>query len=178
MKKQSFIVIGIVIMLLTACHPKQYIYLMDMPLDNYVPITNKMETRIKPDDRLSIVVKSKKQELAVPFNAHSYQVKLTGETTSSGNDATTGYLVDESGFIDFPILGKIQARGLTCRQLSESIKKELQTRNLIMDPFVTTQITNFTYSVLGEAKKVGTVEVKGKERVTILDAVAQAGSDV
>jgi polysaccharide export outer membrane protein len=29
--------------------------------------------------------------------------------------------------------------------------------------------------VLGEAKKVGTVEVKGKERVTILDAVAQAG---
>ena len=51
----------------------------------------------------------------------------------------------------------------------------MRTRNLITDPFVSTEIINFTYSVLGEAKKVGTVEVRGKERVTILDAIAQAG---
>ena len=52
---------------------------------------------------------------------------------------------------------------------------ELITRNLISDPFVTSEIVNFTFSVLGEASKVGTIEVKGKDRVTILEAIAQAG---
>ena len=173
MKKQSFIIIGIVIMLLTACHPKQYIYLMDMPLDNYVPITNKMETRIKPDDRLSIVVKSKKQELAVPFNAHSYQVKLTGETTSSGNDATTGYLVDESGFIDFPILGRLQLGGLTMPQASEYIRGLLTEGKHIPDAVVETRITNFTIYSLGALSPRKLVVPEG--HINLLQALAQLG---
>ena len=134
---------------------------------------------IQPDDKLVIKVSCKNPELALAFNMPTpgaYSITPEGNINSSSSpNADSHYTVCSDGSIDFPILGKLTASGLTCRQLSESIKNELRTRNLITDPFVSTEIINFTYSVLGEAKKVGTVEVRGKERVTILDAIAQAG---
>ena len=105
-----------------------------------------------------------------------YSISSEGNISSTSNTSNdTRYTVASDGTIDFPVIGKIQARGLTCRQLSDAIKNELITRNLITDPFVTSEIVNFTYSILGEANKKGTIEVKGKDRVTILEALAQAG---
>lgn len=159
--------------MLTACRSKNYIYLKDMPLDQFVPITNKVETRIKPGDRLSIVVKCKNPELAVPFNAISYEVKQSGETTSSDNDATTGYLVDDNGYIDFPILGRLQLGGLTMPQASDYIRGLLTEGKHIPDAVVETKITNFTIYSLGAltAKKL----VVPEAHINLLQALAQLG---
>lgn len=155
------------------------IYLEDMQEGVQYPTTPAKDLVIQSDDKLTIKVSCKNPELALAFNMPTpgnYSVSEEGNiSSSSGPNATAHYTVSNDGTIEFPVLGKLQARGLTCRELSESIKKELQTRNLITDPFVTSEILNFTYSVLGESGKVGTMEVKGKERITILDAIAQAG---
>ena len=180
--KQTINLLAVVLILLAAssCRTRtQMIYLQDFQPGLEYPVKPSKDLVIQTDDKLTIKVTCKNPELAMAFNmpgAGGYSIGNDGtihSTGSTNSDAT--YTVTDDGTIDFPILGKIHARGFTCRQLSESIKKELITRNLILDPFVTTQITNFTYSVLGEAKKVGTVEVKGKDRVTILDAIAQSG---
>ena len=173
MNKTTKIIIGGAIVLFTACHPQKYIYMTDMPLDRFVPITNKVETRIKPSDRLSIIVKCKNQELAVPFNAISYQVSQTGETTSSGNDATTGYLVDDDGFIDFPILGRLQLGGLTMPQASEYIRGLLTEGKHIPDAVVETRITNFTIYSLGATSSRKLVVPEG--HINLLQALAQLG---
>ena len=179
-QKLNLLALLLIALAATSCRTRtQMVYLQDITPGVEYPVQPTKDLVIQNDDKLTIKVTCKTPELAMAFNmpgSGGYSIGNDGtihSTATTGTDAT--YTVTEDGTIDFPILGKIQARGLTCRQLSESIKKELQNRNLITDPFVTTQITNFTYSVLGEAKKVGTVEVKGKERVTILDAVAQAG---
>ncbi|MBO4658895.1 MAG: polysaccharide biosynthesis/export family protein [Prevotella sp.] len=180
--KQKINLLAALLILLAAssCRTRtQMIYLQDIEPNVEYSVQPTKDLVIQTDDKLTIKVTCKNPELAMAFNmpgSGGYSIGNDGtihSTTTSGSDVS--YSVTDDGTIDFPILGKIHARGLTCRQLSESIKKELISRNLIMDPFVTTQITNFTYSVLGEAKKVGTIEVKGKDRVTILDAVAQAG---
>lgn len=173
MKKTSKFILGAVILLFTACSPKPYIYLMDMPVDQYVPITNKVETRIKPGDRLSIVVKCKNQDLAVPFNAISFRVGDTGVTNSSGLDATTGYLVDDNGFIDFPILGRLQVGGLTMPQTSEYIRGLLTEGKHIPDAVVETRITNFTIYSLGGVNPSKLLVPDG--HINLLQALAQLG---
>lgn len=173
MNKTTQTLLGAVVVLCTACHSPKYIYLMDMPTDRFVPITNKVETRIKPGDRLSIVVRCKDQALAVPFNAYSYSVDASGKTNSSNDDATNGYLVDEGGYIDFPILGRLQVNGLTMPQTSEYIRGLLMEGKHIPDAVVETRITNFTIYSLGALKSSKLVVPDG--HINLLQALAQLG---
>ena len=176
----QILTVFLIVLSVISCRTRtQLVYLEDMAPGVEYPAKPARDLVIQPDDKLVIKVSCKNPELALAFNMPTpgaYSITPEGNINSSSSpNADTHYTVCSDGSIDFPILGKLTASGLTCRQLSESIKNELRTRNLITDPFVSTEIINFTYSVLGEAKKVGTVEVRGKERVTILDAIAQAG---
>lgn len=173
MKKSIKILLGAAIMVFTACQTQKFTYMTDMPLNQFIPITNKVETRIKPDDRLSIIVKCKNPELAVPFNAISYEVKQSGETSSSGLDATTGYLVDDDGYINFPILGRLQLGGLTMKQASEYICGLLIEGKHIPDAIVETRITNFTIYSLGALSASKLLVPDG--HITLLQALAQLG---
>lgn len=180
MKHQLQLLAALLIVLAaTSCRTRtQMVYLTDLTPGTDYPVQPTKDLVIQTDDKVTIKVTCKNPELALAFNVPTGGYSISSEGNISSTNSSNGdsrYTVADDGTIDFPIIGKIQARGLTCRQLSETIKNELRSRNLITDPYVTTEIVNFTYSVLGEAKKVGTVEVKGKDRVTILDAIAQSG---
>ena len=174
-----FIIIALVAFAATSCRTRtQMLYLEDMQPGVSYPVNERKDLTIKPDDKLSIKVTCKSPELALVFNmpgSGGYTVNTDGTISTTASDIEKGYTVADDGTIDFPVVGKLQAAGLTCRELTENIKNELKARNLITDPYVTVDIINFTYSVLGEAGKVGTFEVKGKDRITIIDALAQAG---
>ena len=162
-----------VIASLAACKSQRFIYLTDMPVDMPLPISNQQQTHIKPGDRLSIHVSCTKQELAVPFNAVSYRVTAEGNTTSSDTSAPNGYLVDETGYIDFPILGRLHVGGLTLPQTNDFIKGLLVEGRHVPDAVIETQITNFTIYGLG-ALSPGKLRVPDGQ-INILQAVAQMG---
>ncbi len=161
------------VMMLTSCHVSKYIYLEDMPLDQTLPITHKEETRIKPGDRLDIHVSCQKMDLAIPFNSHSYSVAENGEATAKDTPPVKGYLVDEEGFINFPVLGQLQVSGLTMPQVSAYIKQLLVEGRHIPDAVVETTINNFTIYGLG-ALSPGKLVVPDA-KINILQAVAQMG---
>ena len=182
MRTTSHILLAMIVVVLafSSCRTRtQMLYLEDLKEGEKYPASDPKDLIIQPDDKLTIKVTCKNPELAFAFNmpgSGGYSVSPDGTISSTSTpNMDTGYFVASDGTIDFPIIGSIQAAGLTCRQLTENIKNLLKSRNLITDPYVTVNIVNFTYSVLGEAKKVGTIEVKGKDRVTILDAIAQSG---
>ncbi len=180
MKQQLQLLAALLIVLAaTSCRTRtQMTYLTDLNPGIDYPVQPTKDLVIQTDDKIAIKVTCKNPELALAFNVPTggYSISSEGNISSTSNtNNDTRYTVASDGTIDFPIIGKIQARGLTCRQLSDAIKNELSSRNLITDPFVTSEIVNFTYSILGEANKKGTIEVKGKDRVTILEALAQAG---
>ena len=83
-----------------------------------------------------------------------------------------GYLVDSSGNIDIPYLGKVKAIGLTCSLLSESIKIEL--KEYVKNPSVRTKILNFRVSILGEVAKPGTFEVINQS-ISFTELISRAG---
>lgn len=159
--------------LLMACSaPKEILYLQDISLIKEESIDKNYEVIIHKDDLLAIIVNSKDPELALPFNMPliSYQIG----SQNVGQQRLVGYLVNQDGNIDFPILGEIHVEGLTRMQVTELIKKRLISEELIKDPIVTVQFLNFKVSVIGEVGRPGTFDISG-DRITLLEALSMAG---
>ena len=161
---------------LTACKtPEKINYIQDVEPGVTQPIESRQSIIIQPKDMLSIIVSTKDPELAAMFNM-SVQANRAGVPVESykSNQYLSGYVVDNNGDIDFPVLGKIHAAGLSRWALQEKIAQELTERDLLKDMVVTVEFMNFKVSVLGEVRNPGTYSIEG-DKVTILEAIAMAG---
>ena len=152
----------------TACvSPKEVVYLQEVSSQGSA-LQGNYRTRIQKDDLLSISVSCRQPELTVPF--------ASAEMGSSNGTSPRrqGYLVNSQGNIVLPVIGTVRAAGKTCSQLGQDIAAALKQADYIQDASVNVQILNFKFSVLGEVNKPGVHSVDG-ERVTILEAISQAG---
>ena len=135
------------------------------------------EIRLRPDDKISIIVNSKDPELTNLFNL-PYVTRTLGSTSennlSGTQHGTSGYIIKKDGTIDFPVLGSIRVEGMTRDEVSAYIKNQLITQNLCNDPIVTVEFVNLQFSVMGEVKKPGSYNIS-RDYVTILDALSLAG---
>lgn len=179
MKKQTVLLSLLAMLLLASCASrKNFVYLKDMQMGVDYPIDTKYEAIVHRDDRLSITVSCKNPELAIPFNIYggTFQVEPNGNITAAGATRVNekGYRVDIDGNIDFPILGKLHVEGLKVSEVTDLIKSRLIEGNYMKDPLVSIEFLNFKYTVLGAVGHTGTFTVDG-DRITLLDAIAQAG---
>ncbi len=134
------------------------------------------EIRLRPEDKISIIVNTKVQELTNLFNL-PYTSRILGapsEQITSTNQGTSGYIIKADGTIDFPVLGAVQAAGKTRDELAGYIKSELINRNLVNDPVVTVEFINLQFSVMGEVKVPGSYLIT-RDHITLLDALSMAG---
>jgi polysaccharide export outer membrane protein len=154
---------------------KDITYLQDMPHDDSVALENSYEARIHPNDELTIFVTCSDRTLSDPFNLLSTYNGRTGGSSSSQNpENTIGYLVDINGYIDIPILGAIRVDGMTRLQLQDTITTLLQEGGYLDDAVVLVRFRNYKVYIKS-ATGSQTVTVT-KERVTLLEALAQSGS--
>ncbi|MDB5205626.1 MAG: hypothetical protein JWR72_701 [Flavisolibacter sp.] len=150
-----------VIILLASCDPakkinRDYLYFQN---DRHIVVKAKLEElTIKPRDMLAIQIYSNtlKQEDAAIFNIVAGQ----------------GYLVDQNGRIEIPVVGQIVAGGLTREELQRAIRLKLNP--YVKDPSVVVRLQQFTINVLGDVNSPGT-KIFPKDQVTILDAISAAG---
>lgn len=179
-KRNSFWLCMIVTAILSSCSSKKDIaYLQDMYMGQFYPIEQKHEPIVHRDDRLSIVVSSKKPELAIPFNISQggYSVNNSGNvstSTAAPQVKEKGYRVDINGNIEFPLLGTLHVEGLTISQVTDLIRDRIIQGGYINDPLVMVEILNFKYTVLGAVRNNGVKTADG-DRVTLLEAIADAG---
>lgn len=171
----SALMMGIVALSSVSCASyKKIPYFQDKVINNPEVIDRHAGIVIQPKDMLSIVVSSRTPELAPMFNLPVVSYAAGSEMASSaGSQRIMCYSVDNDGFIDFPILGKIQVAGKTRWECSDIIKKMLVEQNYLSDPVVTVEFTNFKVSVLGEVTAPGTYSIEG-DKVTILQALSLA----
>lgn len=172
-KYVAYLVVCVAVFLTACTSTKKIIYLQDVVPLKQQEIEQKYEVIIHSDDLLAIMVNSRDQELAMPFNMPMVTYQL-GTLGSSGQQRVLGYLVDTDGNIDFPILGEIHVEGMTRMQLTELIKNKLIEGDLIKDPIVTVQFLNFKISVMGEVGRPGSFTISG-DRITLLEALSMAG---
>lgn len=159
---------------------KRALYLQDLNNDAAAKIAENYQIRIKPLDRLTIVVNSKNPELAAPFNTATSFNSLSGtpingeiSTTASGN-ALQVRTVDDQGMLDMPIIGKINCSGKTRAELARDIAEKIRSGGHIADPTVNIQFADMRISVLGEVARPGQYEIT-KDRISLFDALSMAG---
>lgn len=158
---------------LVSCVPsKKMIYLQGADELSETPqtIAQNYELKIVPDDQLLITVSSKDEELLELF-ANS---QVLGSSESSSIQETVGLRVDKQGKIEVPILGEMQAAGLTRGELAKAIEAKLIEGEYLNDPTVTVQLKDFKVTVMGEVNSPGVQAISG-DRVTILEALTMAG---
>jgi polysaccharide export outer membrane protein len=127
---------------------------------------------IKKGDILYIAITGADPLNAAIFNSVNSIMPIGGGLNIMNNTSTPGVLVPEDGNIQLPKIGEIKAIGKTTQVLGLEIQNALL--NYVKDPLVTVRYMNFRVSVLGEVNKPGTFIINN-ERITILDALAQAG---
>ncbi len=152
-------------------------YFFNAPTGQHKVVQNYTQY-IKKDDRLAIQISSKSPELVIPFTkAVNITPTANGEGANAAateQQASVEYLVDSSGYITFPILGRIYASTLTHKQLADKIEDLLIKGGYISDPTVSVELKNFKVTVLGEVKTPGVQKIDGN-RLSIFEAIAGAG---
>ena len=149
-------------------------YMQDVRVDTPVEVSVNQGIRIQPQDMLSIVVSSKTPDLAMIFNLPVVSYQAGSEVVSgAGSQRLLGYVVDNNGEIDFPVLGKIKVAGLTRWEVQEYIKKTIIDAGLMKDLVVTVEFMNFKISIMGEVNSPGTYTING-DKVTLLEALSMA----
>ena len=173
-KNLIFAVLAAVLMVSSCVAPKNIAYFQNRLVDQPEQIDKHGGIVIQPKDMLSIVVSSKNPELVVMFNLPVVSYQAGSEiVSSSGYQRLMGYVVDNDGFIDFPILGRLKVSGHTRWELSEMIKARLLDEGYLTDCVVTVQFMNFKVSVIGEVNSPGTYTIEG-DKVTVLQAISLA----
>ena len=179
MKKNTWLALVLLLASLSACiAPRKVVLVEDMQPDSLYNSVEMPTIRIQKNDRLYISVSSKTPELAAPFNIESgaYQIEDNGNIARSNLAAvkTDGYLVDQRGKIDFPVLGTLEVFGHTVEQVRDTLRNRLVSEGFINDPIVRVELINLKISVVGAVQRQQVLNVPDN-RINILEAIAQAG---
>ena len=119
---------------------------------------------VQPGDILQVTISTINRDITAMYNPSANFV--------NASPVAQGYLVERDGFIVLPEMGKIYVKGKTTGDISATIKTELE--KSVKNPFVSTRISNFKVSVLGDVANPGSFNITN-ERVSILEALSLAG---
>lgn len=134
--------------------------------------TLRPEYKIRTGDYLYIRI------LTLDQKSNEIFANITGNGTNSGylNYADqslylTSYLVNDSGYISFPLLGTIYARGQTVKEMEISLNERVS--DIIKESSVVVKLVLYNFSVLGEVKNPGKYTVYN-DHINIFEAIAMA----
>lgn len=166
-------------MLCSSCIVNKKIVLVeDMKPDTTYAALDVPPITVQKRDRLSILVSAHSAELAAPFNPGTQLSTWTQSAPSSGtktlNEENRGYLVDEQGFIEFPVLGALKVEGLNLGEVKNLIRDRLIEDQYINDPTVKVELRNLKVNMLGEIADVGVLMIPDGQ-ITLVEAITMAG---
>lgn len=184
--KQSFLWfcgLAFLIFTSTGCTSvRQLRYFNDLPDSARInlPLMVQEERIIQKGDKLAISLAGESEETTRFFNNYggiptsggmaSGQMRL--QTGGQGSSEMGGFLVDINGDIEFPILGKIKAEGMTSTRLADTLRTLV--KPYLKNPITDVRFMELRFSVLGEVRGPG-LKTLPYQRTTLLDALGAAG---
>lgn len=159
---------------------RNIVYFSDLPKDKPV-ITEAIKQDkgpvIKPEDLLSITVMTLNPESNMLFNMGIMQPlggggSNTRQQQQGNNEAAQGYLVDDQGYIEFPVLGRVKVAGLTREEANNKLTADLE--EYLQEPIVKVRYLNFRVTVIGEVGSP-TVVTAMDDNLNVIEALGMAG---
>ena len=159
--------------LITGCFNTRPVkYFADIK-ETTVPSDVNPDYLLQPNDIVSIFVSSLDAKSTEVFNIPN-SFTISSATITGVNTNINGYLINTEGNIQMPMIGTIQAAGITKKQLKENITKIINDKKLLVEPIVHIRHLNYEVTVLGEVGKPTVISVPN-ERITMLKALGMAG---
>ena len=161
--------------LFASCVPqKKMLYLKEAQMlsenqsVNYVN-ERSVDYKLQPGDNLYIrFVNIVDERSATLLNAEG--------RTSVSSDASIylhSYTIDEDGFIELPLMGKIELRNLTVDEAKTVLQTELD--KYVNQTTIIVKLSNFNLTVLGEVNTPGMYKVY-QSQINLFEAVSLAGN--
>ena len=179
MKKLLFMMLAAAV-LASCSSQKRVLYLQNLDTQAIDRIADTYQIRLKPLDRITLIVNSQRPELAAPFNTSTSYNSLTGTpidgsgVAASNNAALQVLTIDKNGVLDLPIVGPILCTGKTRHEVSEEIARKIVESGYLTDPSVNIQFADMLITVTGEVNRPGRFNIT-TDRISLLDALALAG---
>lgn len=178
MKKCSFLLAGVAMMLISSCTSyKNVPYLQNSAEVDLSAAAQLYDAKIMPKDLLSITVSVPRNPEAVSmFNltVQSDIANTVSRRTTTAQATLQTYLVDNNGEIEFPVLGTIHVAGMTKTELEKYIESKVYPTYVKDKPIVTVDMSNYHVAILGEVSRPGLVTTN-TGKLNIFEALAQAG---
>ncbi|KAB1153310.1 polysaccharide export protein [Tenacibaculum aiptasiae] len=162
----------LVALTISSCVSKKEIVYFQNHEANQSLVNNTYKTIFKPNDLVQITISALDIEAVKPFNLPIVNFATTTDNVV-GTPQQQSYLIDNNGFIEFPLLGNIKLAGLT-RPEAISLLKEKLSPDYVKNPTINIRISNFSVTVLGDVKNPGRFIIPN-ERISVLEAVGLAG---
>lgn len=169
-KKKYLALISIVVLVLissiSCVHKNKLVYFNDIKDFEDPAVNPRYQKAIMPFDRLHVRVVSIDPQVSQIFNDPS-EMRYGAAST-----VLAGYLVDESGNINFPFVGDINVGNLTTAQAAEKINKALSdyvTNTSVVVKYIDNQVT-----VMGEVQREGVYPFT-RDKLTIYEAIGLGG---
>lgn len=172
---KNILYLALVVFLGSCSTKKDIIYFQDADDAQFQNVSDiKPKVKIQLNDILQVDIKTLNPESTIPFMKQGMGQGGAGGGAGrqQGMIKLQGYIVDEYGEIEMPIIGRVQVNGLTRQQAEKKIKSKLS--GFLKDPYVSVRLLNFKYTIQGEVRSPGTYEVL-EPNFTLLQALGQAG---
>lgn len=171
----ALVALTMVLVLGSCGSTKNVAYFQNADSISYAASKMLYEAKIMPKDELTITVITTDPKASIPFNLAVSQTLGTSGQLSSGQGSLQGYLVDNNGNIEFPVVGTLHVGGLTKNQAETLIKSKVKPYLASNEnPIVTVRMASYRVVVTGEVTKPSVISVP-QEKMSIIEALAQAG---
>lgn len=159
-------------LLLSSCIPTKRIKYLQDPKEANAARTDfkkpdSIEYLVHKGDNLYIRVNSleeKSNYFQRPGNMDNYY--------SESSIYLNSYTVNDSGYIEFPLIGKIIVNNFTIEQIRKKLQAKVE--EYVKNTTVIVKLANFRVSMLGEFKNPGKYVVY-QDKINIFEAIAMAG---
>ncbi len=148
----------------------------DLDQEKFEEIRNTYAVQIQPGDIIQIVVHSSNQLEAERFNIMNVREATQMARMSGGNNLSEpmGYIVDQEGYIDMPVIGKIDVLNKSVEEVKKMIEAKVAETGYLRDQNIQIRYLSFRITVSGEVTRPGSFIVQS-QRINILEALGLAG---
>ncbi|HCD9235323.1 sugar transporter [Elizabethkingia anophelis] len=180
MKIRSILMLLLATLAIVSCRTRNDInYLQDVDKAATETALRMESNTLQPGDQLVINIMAKDLDVIKPFNQNYSSGQILQNTQLPGNSnpinpTASGptYVIDQNGEIDFPVLGKLEAKGLTLEMFKNNLYNKIT--RYIKEPTISVRLNNFRVSVMGEVTRPGEYIISDGQ-TNLMKALAMAG---
>jgi polysaccharide export outer membrane protein len=161
---RSLIIVFMLLFSISCVPTKELSYFNDINDLTEPGVNPRTQKLIMPFDKLYIKVISIDPQTSLIFSGN--------EEMRNGGGGVLGYLVDESGNVNFPFVGRINVASLTTAQAAEKIQKAMS--DYVSNTSITVKYIDNQVTVLGEVQRQGVYPFI-QDKLNIYEALGLGG---